>query len=52
MASVTVTFNPNGGSVSPESKVVNVGSTYGSLPTPTKAYNTFNGWFSSKSHGS
>lgn len=52
MASVTVTFNANGGTVSPESKAVVVGGAYGSLPTPTKDYNTFKGWFTSRSHGS
>ena len=40
----TVTFNPNGGTVSPTSKTVYIGDTYGSLPTPTKTGYTFNGW--------
>ena len=41
---VTVTFDANGGTVSPLSKVVMVGDTYGELPTPEKTYYTFNGW--------
>lgn len=41
---ITVTFNPNGGGVSPLTKVVKKGGTYGDLPTPTKAGYTFNGW--------
>ncbi len=42
--SYTVTFNPNGGSVSPTSKSVTYNSTYGDLPTPTKTGYTFGGW--------
>lgn len=41
---ITVTFDPNGGGVSPLTKVVKKGGTYGELPTPTKAGYTFNGW--------
>ncbi|MBR3132891.1 MAG: InlB B-repeat-containing protein, partial [Clostridia bacterium] len=40
----TVTFDPNGGSVSPTSKSVTYDDTYGTLPTPTKAGYTFQGW--------
>lgn len=43
-AQITVTFDPNGGGVSPLTKVVKKGGTYGELPTPTKAGYTFNGW--------
>lgn len=43
--SVTVTFNANGGSVSPASKSVTVGGTYGTLPTPTRTGFTFQGWY-------
>ena len=39
-----VTFNPNGGSVSTTSKTVTYGSTYGTLPTPTRSGYTFLGW--------
>ena len=41
---VLVTFDPNGGSVSPTSKYVAPNSTYGTLPTPTKSGKTFTGW--------
>lgn len=47
----TVTFNANGGSVSTSSKSVTYGSKYGTLPTPTRAYYTFDGWFTSSSGG-
>lgn len=40
----TVTFNPNGGSVSPTSVVYDDGATYGTLPTPTKDGHTFSYW--------
>ena len=40
----TVTFNPNGGSVSPTTKTVTYDSAYGTLPTPTKTGFTFGGW--------
>ena len=43
-ASYTVRFNANGGNVSPSSKTVTYGSTYGSLPTPTRGGSTFLGW--------
>lgn len=49
---VTVTFNPNGGSVSPTTKTVTIGSTYGTLPTPTRTYYNFDGWYTSASGGS
>ena len=39
-----VTFNPNGGSVSPTTKIVQVGQNYGYLPTPTRRGYTFMGW--------
>ncbi|MCR4615071.1 MAG: InlB B-repeat-containing protein [Clostridiales bacterium] len=42
---VTVTFNPNGGKVSPTSKSVLPGGTYGDLPTPTREGYTFQGWY-------
>ena len=41
---IVVTFNANGGSVSPSSKNVAYGDTYGTLPTPTKSGKTFTGW--------
>ena len=39
-----VTFNPNGGTVSPERKVVRYSEEYGELPIPTKAGCGFLGW--------
>ena len=47
----TVTFNPNGGSVSQTSKTVTYDSTYGTLPTPTRTGYTFAGWFTAASGG-
>jgi len=41
---VTVTFDPNGGTVSPTSKTVTFGQAYGDLPTPTKTGHEFVGW--------
>ena len=47
----TVTFNANGGSVSTASKSVTYGSTYGTLPTPTRSNYTFSGWYTATSGG-
>lgn len=41
----TVTFDANGGSVSPASKSVTYGNAYGTLPTPTATGKVFDGWF-------
>jgi uncharacterized repeat protein (TIGR02543 family) len=49
--SYTVTLNANGGSVSPTSKTVNHGNTYGTLPTPTKTGYTFDGWYTTQTGG-
>jgi uncharacterized repeat protein (TIGR02543 family) len=48
---VTVTWNANGGSASPTSTVKQVGTTLGTLPTPTRTGYTFNGWYTSSSGG-
>ena len=40
----TVTFDPNGGTVSPTSKTVAYGEKYDTLPIPTKSGYTFKGW--------
>ena len=48
---IVVTFDAQGGTVSPETKEVTVGSTYGQLPTPTKMFSTFTGWFTEKTGG-
>ena len=47
----TVTFDADGGSVSPTSKTVTYNSTYGDLPAPTREGYDFNGWFTSSSGG-
>ena len=43
--SITVTFDPQGGTVSPASKPVALGETYGTLPTPVRANYIFGGWW-------
>ena len=48
---VNVSFNANGGSVDTGSKTVYLSSAYGSLPTPTRDYYTFNGWYTSVNGG-
>ena len=47
--SLTVTFDGNGGSSS--SKTVTYGSTYGTLPTSTRDYYTFTGWYTAATGG-
>ena len=47
----TVTFNANGGSVSPTTRSVKSGTSIGSLPTPTRSGYTFDGWYTSASGG-
>ena len=47
----TLSFNPNGGAVSPVSKMVTYNSAYGTLPTPTRTGYTFNGWYTSTTGG-
>ena len=49
--SLTVTFDANGGSVSPTSISVAYGSTYGELPTPTLENYTFDGWYTEMTGG-
>ena len=51
MSACVVTYNPNGGSVSPTSKAINLTTTYGTLPTPTRAGYDFVGWFTAASGG-
>ena len=46
----TVTFNANGGSVSPSSSTVNAGSSV-TLPTPSRTGYTFDGWYTASSGG-
>lgn len=50
----TVTFDPNGGTVSATSKTVTYGETYASpkaLPEPTYPGHTFDGWYTEKTGG-
>ena len=47
-----VTFNPNGGSVSPTGKTVTYGEPYGTLPTPQREGYGFLGWYTAASGGS
>ena len=44
-ATVTTTFHAMGGSVSPSYTLNVVGSTYGTVPVPTKSGYVFMGWF-------
>ena len=48
---VTVTFDPNGGSAKEMTKVVTVGGKYGKLPTASKMGHTFSGWYTSPDGG-
>lgn len=40
----TITFEANGGTVSPSSKVIDSGTVYGNLPQPNKTGYSFEGW--------
>ena len=48
----TISFNPNGGSVSTNKKDVITGETYGELPTPTRSGYSFSGWYTQANDGS
>ena len=48
---ITITFDANGGTVSPKSKIVKSGGTYGNLPTPVWKDHTFGGWYTEKEGG-
>ena len=48
----TLTYDVNGGNaLSATSKTVNYGSTYGTLPTPSRTGYTFDGWYTAASGG-
>ena len=49
--SYTVTFNANGGTVSPAKKNVTYNETYGDLPTPSRTGYDFTGWYTNKNGG-
>jgi uncharacterized repeat protein (TIGR02543 family) len=46
-----LTFDANGGTVSPASAMVNYCATYNTFPTPTWGWHTFNGWFTARTGG-
>ena len=48
----TITFNANGGTVSPTSATTNIEGKLTSLPTPTRDGYNFTGWYSAASGGS
>lgn len=50
-ASYLVTFDPNGGRVSPTSTAVTIGKPYGTLPTPNRYGYDFDGWYTEKIGG-
>ena len=47
----TVTFDANGGTVSPAETNVTYGIVYGVLPTPTREGHSFDGWFTESEGG-
>lgn len=51
LSNYTVTWNANGGSVSPTSSTVSPGGSV-TAPTPTRSGYTFNGWYNASSGGS
>lgn len=48
----TITFDANGGSCKTDTKVINKGEAIGTLPTPTRKYYGFKGWYTKQSGGS
>jgi len=48
---ITITFNPNGGSVNMESKLLTVGSKIKSMPIPFKNGYKFTGWYTDPEDG-
>ena len=51
IATYTITFNANGGNVSPTTKTVTSWEAYGSLPVPTKSDYYFVGWYTDSTAG-
>ena len=47
----TINFNANGGSVEIDKKVIGRNTSYGVLPTPTRAYHHFLGWYTAPTGG-
>jgi len=52
LVSVTVTFSPTGGSVSPTNIILNSGNAVGTLPTPIRTNHNFAGWWTLATGGS
>lgn len=50
-ASYLVTFDPNGGRVSPASTAVTIGKKYGPLPTPNRTGYSFDDWYTQETGG-
>lgn len=48
---ITITFDANGGTVSPTSATINVGDSLASLPTPVRNGYRFDGWYTSSTGG-
>ncbi|MCQ2516547.1 MAG: InlB B-repeat-containing protein, partial [Saccharofermentans sp.] len=48
---ITITFNANRGTVSETTRIVNVGSAIGNLPTPNRQNYEFVGWYTSDEGG-
>ena len=46
-----IVYNPEGGTMSDAYKLVDVGSSYGMLPTPTKSGYSFDGWYTAPTGG-
>ena len=46
-----VTFDPNGGTVSENTREVEAGSKIGTLPTPSKTNYVFDGWYTTQGEG-
>jgi len=51
VGSYAVSFDPQGGAVSPLSKTVKFNAKYGTLPTPVLDGSTFVGWFTDATDG-
>ena len=51
LSSRTVAFDANGGTVMTESKMVPMNAAYGELPTPSRDYYTFGGWYTEAEGG-
>ena len=50
-ATYTITYNGNGGTPSSSTQNITYGATYGTLPTVTKSYYSFVGWFTAQVGG-